>query len=318
MFRRYLVRRSLHALLLLVGVSMLSFLLLSIAPGDFFDQSRLNPRISTQTLEALRLRYGLTQPLPVRYFYWLISAAKGEFGISFAYGLPVWRLMAPRVLNTLLLTSISLGLSWFIAVGAGIWGAARRGGWIDRATSAANAGLLAIPEIVLASILLLFAAATGFFPAGGMRASGHTASGVVDMLIHLVLPASVLVLSAVPLLARHVKSAVLSTVEAPFVQAARSCGIRGRMLWTGQILPAAANPLISLFGLSAAGLLSSSLIVEVIFAWPGLGPLLLEAIEARDVYLILGSVMLSTVLLAGATLLADVALFWCDPRIRVK
>jgi peptide/nickel transport system permease protein len=133
-----------------------------------------------------------------------------------------------------------------------------------------------------------------------------------------VLPVTVLVLGALPVLIRHVRSAVLGVSGEPYAQAARAHGIGGIRFWFHWLLPAAANPLISLLGLSIAGLISSSLLVEVILAWPGLGPLFLEAIEARDLYLVIGCLMLSALFLIAGTLLADFLLYALDPRIRSR
>ncbi|MEO8130972.1 MAG: ABC transporter permease, partial [Bryobacteraceae bacterium] len=121
MLKSFLLRRLQHTLLLLTLVSMGSFLLLELAPGDFLTETTLNPRISPQTLASLRDRFGLTKSLPERYFYWVRSAAQGEFGISFAYDMPVRALIWPRMLSTLLLTATSLGLAWMIALPLGVW-----------------------------------------------------------------------------------------------------------------------------------------------------------------------------------------------------
>jgi peptide/nickel transport system permease protein len=137
-----------------------------------------------------------------------------------------------------------------------------------------------------------------------------------DVAAHLVLPVTALVLGILPVLVRYVRASVADALAAPFVRAARAHGIPERRVLFRHALPAAANPLISLFGLSLAGLLSTSLLVEVVMSWPGLGPLMLEAILSRDFYLVLGPVLASTLLLVGGNLLADALLLAADPRIR--
>jgi len=315
-----LARRALHGLLLLLGVSLLSFVLLELAPGDYFSEMRLDPRISETTVRELRARYGLDRPLPERYARWLASVARGEMGYSFAYGQPVGRLLWPRARNTLLLTATSTALSWLLAVPLGAWWATRRRGAADAGLAVLTAALLALPDLLLALGLLLVAVRTGWLPAGGMVSLGHEEMGpaarVADVARHLVLPVAALVLGTAPMLVRYVRAAVADTLDAPFIRAARAHGIPERRLLIRHALPAAANPLISLFGLSLAGLLSTSLLVEVVVGWPGLGPLLLEAILARDYYLVLGPVVASTLLLAGGNLLADALLLAVDPRIR--
>ena len=317
-----LVRRALHGLLLLVGVSLLSFVLLELAPGDYFSEMRLDPRISEATVRELRLRYGLDRPLPERYLRWLASVAKGEMGYSFAYGQPVGQLLWPRMRNTLLLTGTSTALAWMLALPLGAWWAARRGGAVDAGLAGLTAALLAMPDIVLVLGLLLLAVRTGWLPAGGMVSLDHErmswAARVEDVAVHLVVPVTALVLGTLPVLVRYVRAGVSEALEAPFVRAARAHGLGERHVLLWHALPAAANPLVSMFGLSLAGLLSTSLLVEVVVSWPGLGPLLLEAILARDYYLVLGPVVASTLLLAGGSLLADALLLAVDPRIRTE
>jgi len=295
------MRRLLQALFLLAGISILSFILLELAPGDFLGEAKLNPQLSPATLAALRHQYALDQSLPEKYIHWLGSVADGSFGISFAYNLPVSTLLWPRARATVRLTLTSLVLSWLIALPLGVWSAAGRNSWLDRGLSFATSALLALPDLALACLLLFVAVRTGWY-----RSSSLT------------LPVTVLVLAALPTLLRHVRSAVLDVAGQPYVRAARSHGISGARLWFRWILPAAANPLVSLFGLSLAGLISSSLLVETIVGWPGLGPLFLEAIAARDFYLVIGPVMLSAVFLVIGVLIGDLLLYLLDPRIRIE
>jgi peptide/nickel transport system permease protein len=137
-----------------------------------------------------------------------------------------------------------------------------------------------------------------------------------DVAWHMELPVLALVLSALPILVRHVRAAVAEVLDAPFLRAAASHGIPQRTLLYKYALRAAANPLISLFGFSVGALLSGSLLVEVVMSWPGLGPLLLEAILARDLYVVIGGVLCSTIFLVAGNFLADVLMYWADPRIR--
>jgi peptide/nickel transport system permease protein len=303
-------------------VSLLSFVLVALAPGDFFAEMRLDPRISESTLQVLRARHGLDRPLPVRYARWVASLARGELGYSFAYGSPVAPLLWPRVRNTVVLTATATVASWVLAIPLGVWWATRRRPLIRHVLSGVTAAVLAVPDIVLALGLLLLAVRTGWFPAGGMTSVGHEQMSALarlgDVAWHLVLPAAALVLGILPVLVRYVRASVGDALEAPFVHAARAHGIPESRVLFRHALPAAANPLISLFGLSVAGLLSMSLLVEVVMSWPGLGPLLLEAILARDFHLVLGLVLASTFLLVAGNLLADALLLAADPRIRAE
>jgi peptide/nickel transport system permease protein len=317
-----LARRALHGLFVLFGVSVLSFVLVELAPGDFYAEMRLDPRISEATVRALRARHGLDRPLPERYLRWVASLARGELGYSFAYGTPVAPLLWPRLRNTLLLTGTATAAAWALAIPIGVWWASARGPAVRRSLSVLMATLLAIPDILLALGLLLLAVRTGWFPAGGMTSVGYEQLSRVsrfrDVVSHLVLPAFALVLCVLPALTRHVRASMASTLEAPFIQAARGHGIPEWRVVFGHALPAAANPLVSLFGLSVATLTSMSLLVEIVMSWPGLGPLLLEAILARDFHLVLGLVLASTVLLLAGNVLADVLLLAADPRIRAE
>jgi peptide/nickel transport system permease protein len=319
---RFLARRTLHAALLLVAVSFVSFALLQWAPGDFFDDLRLNPQISKQTVEALRSEYGLNQSLPVRYGRWLLSAARGDFGFSLAYKSPAGPLIAVRARNTLLLTGASTLLAWALAIPLGIWTAINRRGWSSHIFGAATSTLLAVPDLLLFLCLLLLAVRTGGFPAGGMFSSGMAEATFLarakDLSAHLFLPAAGLAIVSLPVLLRHVRSAMIDALDAPFVRAARGHGIpRGRLLFR-YVLPVAANPLISLFGFSIATMLSASLLAEVILSWPGLGPLLLEATLSRDIYVVVATVVLSGAFLVVGNLVADLLLYATDPRIRVE
>jgi peptide/nickel transport system permease protein len=319
---KYFARRLLHAILLLLGVSIFSFVLLQLAPGDFFSPMGLNPQISARTVNGLRSQYGLDQPMPVRYGHWLRRTLQGDLGPSFAYNSPVAPLLAVRARNTLLLTGTSMLLAWFIAIPLGIASAARRGKWDDRAGGVVTSTLLTVPDLVLFLAILLLAVRTGWFPTGGMVSTAFgdlTVFGKAkDIAAHLFLPASGLAIATLPALVRHIRSAMIEVLEAPFIRAARAHGIGELRVLLRYALPVAANPLISLFGFSVATMLSASLLMEVILSWPGIGPLLLDAILAKDVYVVIGAVMLSSLLLVAGNLFADLLLIAADPRIRME
>ena len=319
---RFFLRRLSHALVLLVGVSILAFLFTTLAPGNYFDEMRLNPQISPGTLAALRSQYQLDRPLPVRYASWVNSVVHGQMGFSFASNSAVAPLLFVRARNTLLLAITATLIAWGIGLPLGVWSAERFGRLPDRLLSWATAALLVIPDLALALGLLVFAVRTGRFPVGGMTsldfASLPLGGKLRDLALHMTLPVAALVLSALPLLIRHVRAAVAEVLNAPFMLAARGHGIPRRTLLYRYALRAAANPLISLFGFSIGVLLSGSLLVEVVMSWPGLGPLLLESILSRDLYVVIGGVLLSTVFLVSGNFVADILLYWADPRIRTE
>jgi len=316
----YLARRLIRAVLLLIGVSALCFLFTEMAPGTFFDEMRLNPQISPETISALRSHYGLDQPLLLRYGRWVKSALHADFGYSIAYNVPVAPLLWSRAKNTLLLTTTALLLTWLISVPLGVWAASMRGGLLDKAVTLLSSFLVSVPELVIAVGLLAAAVRWRILRVGGMMSvdfDGLSTWGKLqDILFHLALPALILVLCETAIIVRHVRASVLEVLDAPYIQAACGFGIKpGRVLFR-HVLPVAANTAISLLGFSLAGLLSGSMLVEAVFGWPGLGPLMLEATLSRDLYLVIGGIMFSSLFTLGGGLIADIMLLASDPRIR--
>ena len=226
---RYFLRRTLHAVFLLFGVSVLTFLFSALTPGNYFDEMRLNPQISPETIAALRAQYQLDRPLPVRYAHWLNAVAHGELGFSFAYNSPIAPLLWARARNTLLLTLTSTFLAWILALPFGIWSAARFGCAPDRVVSWFAAILLVIPDLVLALFLLILAVRTGWFPTGGLVSIGYEEFSPLhklrDLASHMALPVVALVLGTLPMLVRHVRASVAEVLDAPFLRAALGHGI---------------------------------------------------------------------------------------------
>jgi peptide/nickel transport system permease protein len=319
---RYLLWRGAQTLWVVVGVSLLTFAMLELAPGDFLTEMRLDPRISPATVDALRRHYGLDDPMPVRYLHWLGAVARGDFGFSLAYDMPAGSLLRSRALNTLALTVPATIVAWLLAVPLGIAAAAARGGWTDRVAGGTASVALAVPDLLVPLLLVALAARTGWLPAGGMASLDAGGAGMgwwlADIARHGVLPLCALTVAIFPVVFRHVRSAMIAALDAPPIRAARGHGIPRRTLLVRHAAALAANPLISLLGYSLATLLSASLLVEVIMGWPGMGPLFLDAILARDIYVVVGAVMLSTVFLAAGSLMADALLLAADPRIRLR
>lgn len=318
----FLLRRALNAVLILIAASIISFVLVDLAPGDFVDEMTMNPDISRDTLASLRSQYGIDRPLPVRYWEWVRSVAKGEWGFSFAYNKPAGPILLSRSGRTLLLTGSATFLAWCVALPLGLWAAARPRSLVDWLATGAMAILLATPELVLALVLLFLAVQTGHLPSSGFSSLEFLESGwwnqAKDVAGHLLLPTVCLAAGSLPLLLSHVRTAVAEVLSSPFIEAARGLGIPLPRLLVRHVLPVAANPLISLFGLSMGLLISSSLLVETVFSWPGLGQLMLEALEDRDFFLVVDAAVLSTGFLVGGNLIADILLYASDPRIRTE
>ena len=314
-FLVFVLRRLAATVVTLAAVSVLSFSLLSLAPGDFFDDMRLSPQMTEQMAASLKSQYGLDRGFVERYSAWCRSAWRGEFGVSMAYGMPAAEVLKPRLKNTLVLGGLSIVAAWLIAVPFGFLAAVRRGSWVDRCVQVMTATALAFPEILFGTLLLLAASRFGWLRSDVVFLQD---ASLAQLLKRMVLPGMVLAFAAFPVIVRHVRSALIESARSPFVREARSAGIRGRRLWLGQILPAAANPIITLLGLSAAGLIGGSVIAETLFSWPGAGPLFIEAITARDAHIVLDLALASAGLLAAANFLSEICLYIADPRLRAE
>ena len=322
---RFLLRRLLHSFGLLILISFLSFLLVDLVPGNFFEEIRLNPQVSRQKVEALRLQRGASGSSVVNYGRWLKSVCRGDWGTSLAYNSSIAPILWSRAKNTLLLTSLATLVAWVLAIPLGFWAATSPGGWIDSLTRGVIWILLATPDLVLALLLLLLAARTGWLPLGGLtspkiaagdKSMGQTWIETRDIARHLFLPTLCLAVGLFPMLLLHARAAALEALGSPYLLAARANGIAIGRLVLRYVLPIAANPLISLFGLSIGMLMSSSLLVEAVFSWPGLGQLTLEALLRRDFQLITDGTVVAAAFLVLGNFVSDVLLYVTDPRIR--
>ena len=315
----YLGRRLLRAALLLLAVSAFSFCLFELAPGDYFEELRMDHTISQETIAALRNHYGVDEPLALRYIRWLTSVLRGEWGFSLAYDAPAGPLLFGRARNTLVLTACAALCAWTIAVPFALWAAAG-GNRLRLFANSIVAVLLSLPELIILLVFMLIAAHWHILPSGAMTSlefSGMTWWGKArDLISHLVVPLAALVVAALPAVIVHTRAAVVEALNSPFIRFARANGIPRRRLLLRHALPAAANPIVTLLGLATGTLLSSSLLVEAIVGWPGLGHLLLQALLLRDLLVVAGAVLLSSACLVLGNLLADLLLFEIDPTIR--
>ena len=318
----FLFKRLLHLIPLLLGVSLLTFLLMTLSPGDYYTALSQNPQISPETLAHLKAQFHLGEPWYVQYFYWLKNILHGDFGYSMAYKIPASSLIFERLGNTFLLSFSALILAWGVAIPLGIWAAVKKDSWADRACSLVAFIGLSVPDVLLSLLALWFAAATGWFPVGGAQSPIYDllspAQQFWDRAHHLLLPALVLAAADMAGIMRQTRSNLLDTLRAEYVTAARARGLGEGWVIYRHALRNAINPLLTIFGYSLAALLSGAFIVENIMAWPGLGRLTLEAFFAKDSYLVVDSVVLATALLVAGNFIADLLLAWSDPRIRLK
>ncbi len=317
---RYILKRVLQTIPLLFGISLLTFLLLQLTPGDFLNQMAENPGISPDTIEAMRRNFGLDRPWYVQYGLYLRNLVLHfDFGQSFSRHQPVFTVLREGLGNTLLLAVASAVVTWGLAMPLGIWAAVRQHTWVDRVISVVAFVWLSVPEILSGLLLLMLAARTGWFPVGGMRSLDYdelTAWGqFLDVTHHLVLPA--LVVGLIPLASRmlQMRSNLLEVLRLDYVTTARAKGLDERTVVFKHALRNALNPMITLFGYTIGALVSGSFIAEIIFSWPGLGRITLDALLTQDQYLVMGSVLMASLVLVAGNLLADLLLALTDPRI---
>jgi peptide/nickel transport system permease protein len=318
----FLLKRLFHMIPILLGVSLLTYLLMSLAPGDFYSNLASNPQVSPEKLAELRAKRHLDQPWYVRYAFWLKGACQGDFGYSVAYKMDASALIAARLWNTFVLSFLATLLAWLVAVPLGIWAAVKKDSWIDRGCALLAFVGLSVPEVLLALLALMFAASTGWFPIGGVQSSLYDLmSGLEkfrDRAIHLVLPVIVLAASDLAGIMRQMRSNLLDSLRAEFVTAARAKGLAEGWVIYKHALRNAINPLLTIFGYSVAAVLSGAFIVENIMAWPGLGRLTIEAFFSKDQELVVATVVMAAALLMAGNFVADLLLAWSDPRIRLE
>ena len=320
--RSFILKRLLHLIPIILGVSLLTFLLMSLTPGDYLTTLSQNPQISPEKIAELRAKLKLDRPWYVQYFYWLLNAVQLDFGYSIQYKISATSLILSRLWNTFLLSFFSTLIAWVIAVPLGIWAAVKKDSLADRLCGLIAFIGLSIPEVLLALLALMYAASSGHFPVGGAQSAMYDlmtpAQQLWDRAHHLVLPALVLAASSLAGIMRQMRSNLLDTLRAEYLTTARAKGMSEGWVIYKHALRNAINPLLTIFGYSLAGLLSGAFIVENVMSWPGLGRLTIEAIFAKDHQLVVATVVMATALLVAGNFIADLLLAWSDPRIRLK
>ncbi len=317
--RAFVLRRLLQLIPLLLGILTLTFLLMQLAPGDFLSSVAADPTVSAESLEAMRRQFGLDRPPLVQYGLYLLNLLHGNFGESFARHQPVFVVLREGLANTLLLAVAAAVITWGLAIPLGVIAAVRQNRWPDRLTAVAAFLGLSIPEVLSGLLLLLLAARTGWFPVGGMHSLDAERlplpARALDVLRHLALPALVVGLTPLASRMRQMRASLLDVLHLEYVVAARAKGLTERTVVMKHALRNALNPLITLFGYTLGGLVSGSFVAEVIFAWPGLGRVTMDALFAHDPYLVMGSVLMASLVLVLGNLAADLLLAVADPRL---
>jgi peptide/nickel transport system permease protein len=317
---RYILKRVVIAVLLLLVMSFCTFMLMRLTPGNFIDTLRLDPQISQDTLLHYTKLYQLDKPPVVQYLYWLKGFCRGEFGYSFYYNIPVATLIASRLLNTFILSFAAFLFTWLVAIPLGTWAALRRGRMTDHVIQFVSYVLLSLPSFFIAMMLLFWASRSGWLPLGGMQSPEYdTMSGieqVFDVLRHLIIPTIALSLGSIAALARIMRGNMLEVLGRQYILTARAKGLSETRVIYVHALRNAINPLLTLLGYELAGLLSGAALIEIITSWPGLGSLMLTAVRAKDIYLVMASMMMGGVLFVAGNLIADILLSMADPRIK--
>ncbi len=320
----YVMKRLLQALLTLFLASALSFFIIQLAPGDYVDTLRQNPKISPERIEEIKRQFGLDKSWPEQFGLWLWRIfTKGDFGTSFVYQRSVASLLGERISATLLLAIASLIITWAIAIPLGIIAAVKQNKLIDRILQVISYTGQGFPSFITALFLLILAQVTSpLFPVGGMTSINNSELSwfgkLLDLGWHMILPTIALSITSFAGLQRIMRGELLDVLRQDYIQTARAKGLPESRVIYVHALRNAINPLITLLGFELAGLLNGAFIAEQFFNWPGLGRLTLQALQAQDLYLLMASLVMGAVLLILGNLAADLMLKAADPRIRLE
>ena len=303
---RFAIGKLIQGTAMFIAVSALTFFLLSSAGGDAFDALRENPQVSDETIEHLRAVYGLDRPVVSRYFSWLTSFATGDLGDSINFKISVSSLVFFKLLYTILLGSVALLIAWTIAIVLSYLAALKKNRRLDRAIEFLILISASIPRIALSLFVLAFMVWMS------TRALGITAGSLVSF----VLSAFVLAFPLISIFLAQANSELQSAMEEEFVQLARAKGLDERTVIVKHASRAALNPLITLFGLSLGGIISATVIVETILGWPGIGSLVVSAVRSRDIPLVMGIVVVSSLAVWLGNAIAEMLQMTNDRRLR--
>ncbi len=318
-FFRYITKRILQTIPLLIIVSLISFFIIRLSPVDPLAELRLNPSISQETLEKEMKRLKLDKPVYIQYFSWAKSFIKGDLGYTSA-GEKVSDKLKERIPNTLLLAFVVIFMTWTVGIPLGVVAAVKKETLLDRMLTLLSSIGMAIPSFFFAILMLIFAVKTGWFPVGGLTSYNFnemTFTGkFVDISKHLVLPSIVLFTISLSGLQRQMRANMLEVLDSDYIKFARAKGLSETKVLFKHALRNALNPMITLLGFEFAGLLSGAALTEYVFQYPGLGRLILEAVMKSDINLVMASLMMGTIMLILGNLIADILLMLTDPRLR--
>jgi peptide/nickel transport system permease protein len=316
---KYILKRLIHSIPVILGVTIISFIIIHLSPGDFFASISLNPQISPDLINEMKMQFGLDRNIFLQYILWLKNMFLGDFGYSFSYKIPVFFLIKSRLINTLILSFVTMIFTWCLVIPLGLISAVKKNLWQDRFIGFFSVCFFAIPSFFLALIFILLASKTSFLPIGGMQSldvyGGSFIVKIFDILKHVFLPALVLSLVTAGPLIKILRNSALESMSSLYITALKARGINNKRILFTHVLRNAFNPMITILGYQLSALLSGAAFVEIIFSWPGLGRLMLTAVMSKDIYLIMANLTISAFLLYAGNLIADVCLKSLDPRI---
>jgi peptide/nickel transport system permease protein len=320
---RYLLKRIVMLFPLMLGITLVTFVVIHLAPGEPVDmETAMSPKVGAETRQRMREYYGLDKPLPVQYVTWLGRLARLDFGKSFAPDhRPVIDKVRERIPVTISINLIALVLEFGIAIPLGIIAAVRRDTAVDRAITVLVFAGFAIPTFWLALILMyFFGVMLEWLPVSGLHTMGSESYGAIryvfDMAKHLVLPISVATFGSLAGLSRYMRSTMLEVLGQDYVTTARAKGLTERVVILKHALRNALLPVVTLLGFSLPGLIGGSVIFETIYAIPGMGQLFFQGVMGRDYPLVMGILVIGAFLTLIGNLLADISYAFVDPRIR--
>lgn len=324
MMLRFILRRLVHMIPIVLAVVAIGFGLIQLAPGDVFTQMVLNPNVRPEDIELFRSQFGLDQPWYRQFFLYIFNALQGNFGWSMTQRAPVFVLVQQRAAATILLSLTSLAFAWFVSIPFGIIAATNQYKWKDQFISFFAFFGLAIPNFFLAFLLIYLISRLNlsFFPLGGMTSIDHEQMGWLaqrlDVGRHLILPVFVIGTSQMAQLTRYMRGNMLEIMNQQYIVTARAKGQKESKVIYRHALRNAINPMITILGFQLGVIMSGAALVENVLAWPGLGRLILNSILQQDLYMVVGSLIYGVILLVIGNLIADILLAVVDPRIRVN
>jgi peptide/nickel transport system permease protein len=315
---RFTAIRLIEIAATLLVMSFVIYALIGLMPGDPIDLMRqADPRMSAADVVRLKTVYGLDQPLFARYLGWVRQALSGDLGYSRLFAAPVWSVLLPRLGNSLVLMGSSFVLALGLALGLGTAAARRPNSRLDAAINLFSFAGVSMPTFWLALILILvFAAGLGWLPASGIATAGT--SGLGDRLSHLVLPVATLTLASIGGYTRYVRAAMQEALAQDHVRTARAKGASETRIILHHAMRGAMIPVTTILALSFGGLVSGALVTETMFAYPGMGKLIFDAVMGNDYNLALAALLLATIATMLANLAADLAYGWLDPRVSYR